>query len=158
MKRAYTLFYGLLIFAGITYPAFAEETNAAITPDSVVKAEMPDPLPEPLCNISDASNGAWLAGNWVAPYARFVFTPGAEQKWTFSYTQKRGVSDGHKQEFTNFDGTLEQVTPCTFVGQAGDQIRFEGVLTEKGQIFAVMSTVKIQDDSKFRRYILRRER
>lgn len=158
MKHAYGTLCSLLILMGVASPVLAEEASSALTSSPVVKAEMPDPLPEPLCNISATTDGAWLAGNWVAPYARFTFTHETDGKWTFSYTQKRGVSEGNKQEFANFDGTLEQVSPCTFVGQAGDQIRFEGVLTEKGQIFAVMSTIKIEDNTKFRRYVLRRER
>lgn len=115
----------------------------------------PQPLPEPSCDVAQASDGAWLLGRWVAPGTRWSFErQGAGIGWTLD--RKGTVNEGFGwRDGATITGAVEAVTGCTVALKAGEgAFLFEGVLTDGGKLYGFALTPK--GDAV--RFVLRRER
>jgi hypothetical protein len=118
----------------------------------------PEPLPEAVCDSTQASGGDWLVGKWVAPQAKWEFSrKDGALVWTLE--QKAGINGEFGwREGAAITGTVQAISPCTLRAVAGSQgdvaFTFDGVLVEGSRIFGYATNKAGQQV----RYVLRRER
>jgi hypothetical protein len=92
-----------------------------------------DPLPEPPCDVSHPSDGAWLIGRWTAPGSRLAFLRrGGAIVWRMEWPP-RTFGPGT----TRGGGTVAERSGCTvrFGDTETDGFVFRGLLTGTGDLY-----------------------
>lgn len=145
MRRV--LFTAALVLAAA--PAWAEDFPKS------PKVGPPEPLPEPICDVSAANDGGWLVGRWVAPQTRMEFVRAGEAlTWTMDRKGSINTDFGWR-DGAQISGGVEAVSGCTVTLNAGEgAFRFQGVLTDSGKLYGFATNQK----GEVVRFTLRRER